>query len=103
MDIILPILSWAETPASLTNISFDSEEGEGDKSSFPSWIAHQLPLLNPKILLPNLPLRPIMSVVSQQWTQKNLTARKFWIKIQGFYHKIMGCLLRYAQGEAKAD
>uniref|UniRef100_A0A4W2CAJ7 UBC core domain-containing protein n=1 Tax=Bos indicus x Bos taurus TaxID=30522 RepID=A0A4W2CAJ7_BOBOX len=36
MDIILPILSWAETPASLTNISFDSEEGEEDKSSFPS-------------------------------------------------------------------
>lgn len=101
MDIVLPILSWAKTPASLTNISFDSEEGEGDKSRLPSWIAHQLPLLNPKRLLPDLPLRPVMSVVSQQWTQKNLTARKFWIKIQGLYHKIMGYLLRHA--EARAD
>lgn len=43
-----------------------------------------------------------MSVVSQEWTQKNLTARKFWIKIQGFHHMKMGYLLRYAQGEAEA-
>lgn len=36
----------ARTPGSLPNMSFDYTGG-GDKSSSPSWIAHQLQLLNP--------------------------------------------------------
>nr|XP_008525507.1 PREDICTED: ubiquitin-conjugating enzyme E2 D4 isoform X5 [Equus przewalskii] len=61
----------AWTPGSLTNISFDSEEGEREKSCSPSWIAHQLLLLNPKISLPSLPLRPARyNRLAREWTQK---------------------------------